>query len=81
MGTEKIALRSLVDKWLAPTPAKPMRVARFGRTANGVFYVCVEVLRQSGPLTIAFFNHEQGVWRVFPPSTSRHQMGASAIAR
>lgn len=74
MGTEKTSLRSLVDKWLAPTPARPLRVTRFGRTASGVRFVCVEVLRLAGPLTIAFFYHEDGVWRVFPPRIGLHWM-------
>ncbi|WP_083925620.1 hypothetical protein [Trinickia symbiotica] len=70
MDTEKTSLRSLVDKWLAPTPARPGRVTRFGRTANGARYVCIEVVRFDGPMTIVFFYHDKGAWRVFPPSPS-----------
>ena len=55
------------EKWLAPTQASPLRVTRFGRTKNGVRYVCVEVMRLAGPLTIAFFHHDEGDWNVFPP--------------
>lgn len=67
---DKISLRALVDKWLGPTPVKPPRVTRFGRTANGARFVCIEVLRLAGPLSIAFFYHEGGTWYVFPPRTS-----------
>lgn len=70
MESEKPSLRALVDKWLAPTPASPFRVTRFGRTARGARFVCIEVLRLAGPLTIAFFYHEGGAWYVFPPRTS-----------
>lgn len=70
MDTEKTSLRSLVEKWLSPSPTIPLRVTRFGRTANGVRFVCVEVLRRAGPVTIAFFYHHDGAWRVFPPTTS-----------
>lgn len=74
MDIGKTSLRSQVDKWLAPTQINPPRVIRFGRTAKGVRYVCVEVARLAGPLTIAFFHHEEGDWRVFPPETGRPEM-------
>jgi hypothetical protein len=69
METERTSLRALVDKWLAPTAARPPRVTRLGRTSNGARFVCVEVLRLAGPLTIAFFYHDGGTWYVFPPRT------------
>ncbi|WP_321927493.1 hypothetical protein [Paraburkholderia guartelaensis] len=68
MDAEKTSLRSLAEKWLGPTPTRPVRVTRFGRTAKGVRYVALEVLRVAGPLTIAFFRHESGAWCVFPPT-------------
>ncbi len=74
MDTCKTSLRSLVEKWFAPTLVSPLRVTRFGRTTNGVRYVCVEVARVAGPLTIAFFRHCEGDWRVFPPETGRLEM-------
>ena len=67
MATEKSSLRSQVEKWLASAPGSPPRVTRFGRTPNGVRFVCIEGLRLAGPMTIAFFYHQRGVWRVFPP--------------
>ncbi|VVD94658.1 hypothetical protein PTE30175_01737 [Pandoraea terrae] len=67
MDTGKTSLRSLIDKWLGPSPERQLGGTRFGRTANGVRYVSVEVLRMAGPLTIAFFRHEDGAWCVFPP--------------
>ncbi|WP_063827894.1 hypothetical protein [Burkholderia cepacia] len=70
MDSDRASLRSLVDKWLGGTPANPVRMTQFGRTTNGVRFVSMEVPRLSGPLTIAFFYHEDGAWRVFPPSPS-----------
>lgn len=70
MNMGKSPLRVLVDKWLGPTPTRPLRVSRFGRTRDGVRYVCVEVLPLTGPVTIAFFYHERGSWNVFPPANN-----------
>nr|WP_110387499.1 hypothetical protein [Paraburkholderia silvatlantica] len=66
---EKISLRSLVEKWLAPTAGRPGRVTRLGRTANGTRYVCIEASAGTRyPLSIAFFQHATGAWCVFPPT-------------
>ncbi|WP_153956359.1 hypothetical protein [Cupriavidus necator] len=78
MGTGNTSLRSQIDKWLDLTLASPLRVSRFGRTTKGVRYVCVEVRRLAGPLTIAFFHHEGGAWQVFPPRT-RQMVGKHTI--
>ncbi|WJZ76476.1 hypothetical protein QEN71_11965 [Paraburkholderia sabiae] len=74
MGLGEISLRSLVDKWLAPTPARPLHVKQFGRTASGARFVDIEVVRLAGPLRIAFFYHEDGGWCVFPPNTGVARM-------
>jgi hypothetical protein len=71
MEAERTSLRSLVDKWLAPTHETPLRVIDFGRTATGARYISLEVVRMAGPLTIAFFRHDDGAWRVFPPAPVR----------
>jgi hypothetical protein len=63
------SLRSLVDKWIALTPTRRLRVVRFGRTSNGVRYIRVEVSHLAAPLSIAFF-YEDGGWSVIPPRTS-----------
>ena len=74
METERTSLRSLVDKWLGPTQERPSRVTEFGRTADGVRYVSLEVLRMAKPLNIAFFRHHDGAWRVFPPASGQTLM-------
>jgi|ERR1700674_11923 hypothetical protein len=75
-GSEK-SLRRLIDKWLAPTPAIPVRVKRFsGMRSNQRRYVCVEASRSAGSLVIFFFRHDDGSWCVFPPATERPAMRA-----
>jgi hypothetical protein len=69
-------LRSLVDKWTALTPTRRLRVVRFGRTANGVRYIRVEVSHLADPLSIAFF-YEDGGWSVIPPRTRLLGMSVS----
>ncbi|HEX7909004.1 MAG TPA: hypothetical protein VF534_13070 [Paraburkholderia sp.] len=81
MDTEQTSLRSLVDKWLAPTPAKPARLTRFGRTTKGVRFVCLEIRRLTDPLTIAFFYHDDGGWRVFPPERSVLEMAVTGLQK
>lgn len=77
MKPEERSLRWLIDKWLAPTPATPVRVTRYGR-ANPHPRRCV--LAQSsgpaGPLEIFFFRHDDGSWCVFPPASSGPVMHA-----
>jgi hypothetical protein len=68
MNTYQHSLRDLVEKWLSPTSTTPVRVTRFSRTRDGNRrYVCVEVARPACSVTIVFFRHDDGSWRVFPP--------------
>ncbi|MBB5443762.1 MULTISPECIES: hypothetical protein [unclassified Paraburkholderia] len=77
MNTDQKSLRWLIDKWLAPTPAMPVRLKRYGR-ANSSQRRCVRVesLRTTGSLAIFFFRHDDGSWRVFPPASRRPVMHA-----
>ena len=75
MSAEKVSLRALVDKWLAPTIASPARVRRTGRmVGNRVRYVCVETHATDGVRSIFLFRHDDGCWCVFPPSEARPAM-------
>lgn len=68
MNGSEISLRSLVDKWLAPTLSMPAHVAKCGRVlATHSRYVKIDGRTASGPLTIVFFKHGDGSWCVFPP--------------
>ena len=78
MAEKRTSLRTQIDKWLAPTLLTPLHVAQFGRTTNGGRYVSIAVLRADGPLTIAFFRHEDGAWCVFPPRVRQRWMMKNA---
>ncbi|MFM0514462.1 hypothetical protein P0D80_44045 [Paraburkholderia sp. RL17-373-BIF-A] len=68
MNTSCITLRSLVEKWLAPTLSMPARVTQIGRVlATHARYVRLEGCTSAGPLTIIFFKHDDGSWGVYPP--------------
>ncbi|OUL83938.1 hypothetical protein CA601_26810 [Paraburkholderia hospita] len=73
MNTGQRSLRLLVEKWLAPTPARPAHVTRFSRMGtNQRRYVRVEALHSTG--LIFFFRHDDGSWCVFPPGTESPTM-------
>jgi hypothetical protein len=75
------SLRTLIDKWLAPTAASPVRVTRHSRAnANQGRCVRVESLQTTGSLAIFFFRHGDGAWRVFPPASVRPAMGVGERA-
>lgn len=77
-ATER-SLRFLVEKWLGPTLARPIRVTRFTRTRpERRRYVRVEAPRPEGSIVLFFFQHDDGVWRVFPPGTTRLTIRACA---
>nr|WP_082194461.1 hypothetical protein [Paraburkholderia sprentiae] len=70
MNTNETSLRWLIDKWLAPTPAMPVRLTRYSRSGSSQRRcVRVESLRMTGLLAIFFFRHDDGSWCVFPPTT------------
>jgi len=52
MVRSQTSLRRLVEKWLAPTLAKPVRITRFSRIANQRRYICVEAVRPTDMLVI-----------------------------
>jgi hypothetical protein len=81
MNSGEKSLRWLIDKWLAPTPAMPVRVTRFsGTLSNQRRYVRVEASRPTGSLAIFFFRHDDGSWCVFPPAAERPTMRADPRA-
>jgi len=82
MSAEKISLRALVDKWLAPTAAAPARVLRTGRmSSNRARFVFVEMQASSGPRSIFLFRHGNGSWCVFPPTEARPAMCCARVGR
>ncbi|CAB3804718.1 hypothetical protein LMG28688_06056 [Paraburkholderia caffeinitolerans] len=68
MGTAAYSLRSLVDKWLAPTQRKPAHLVQIGRTqVSRSRFVRFAGQTSVGFVTIVFFRHDDGSWCVFPP--------------
>jgi len=81
MNTDQKSLRWLIDKWLAPTPAMPVRLTRYGRAgSNQRRCVRAEALRPTGSLAIFFFRHDDGSWNVFPATPSVPSMCACRLA-
>lgn len=77
MRSAKNSLREMVEHWLAPDPANGVRVTQFrNRRSKHECYVCVETLTAAGPLALFFFRHQDGAWRIFPPSRERPAMRA-----
>jgi hypothetical protein len=82
MNGNTISLRSLIDKWLAPSLAMPARVTQVGRLlATHSRYVRIEGRTSNGPLTIVFFQHGDGSWGVFPPVRTAPALCPCFIAR
>src|SRR5260370_42506949 len=81
MNSGDKSLRWLIDKWLAPTPAMPVRVTRFsGPRSNQRRYVRVEASRPTGSLASLFFRHDDGSWCGVPPAADRPAMRAVSPA-
>ncbi|OUL68200.1 hypothetical protein CA602_51850 [Paraburkholderia hospita] len=80
MNSSTSSLRSVIEKWLSPSPAMPIRVAEFSRTrSNRRRYVRVEVVGPTGRLALFFFRHDDGAWCVFPGEGQRPVMGGSGL--
>jgi hypothetical protein len=81
MYTKEKSLRLVVEKWLTPTLATPIRITRFTRIRpDRRRYVRVEALRPQGSVALFFFRHDDGTWCVFPPETGRLTIGVYASA-
>jgi hypothetical protein len=77
MDMSASSLRSVIEKWLSPNPAMPVRIAEFSRTgSNRRRYVRVEAEGPTGIHALFFFRHADGTWRVFPSQAERPVMGA-----
>ncbi|MFM0326485.1 hypothetical protein [Caballeronia glebae] len=82
MNAYFVSLRSLVDKWFAPTLSMPAHVTDVGRLLrNRVRYVRLEGRTSSGALAIVFFRHVDGSWSVFPPAPELPTMCPGLLAK
>jgi hypothetical protein len=69
MQSEEMSLRWLIEKWLPPAPANELRVIRYGRLDSSQRRIVrVQTSGPGMPFAIFFFRHDDGAWRVFPPS-------------
>lgn len=76
MMTEGRTLRLLIEKWLGPCSDSRTRITRLSRFRQAQQRcVCVEAVRSSGALAIAFFRHDDRSWSVLPPVIKRPEMG------
>lgn len=68
MDRKKTALRRAVEKWLGVDATTPTRITRVRKP--GQYFGCVQldIGRTSGVLSLLFFRHADGSWRVFPPN-------------
>jgi hypothetical protein len=75
MDGKSITLRALIEKWFAP--AALVRVSRFTAPAGRARHcVRVESHEKSTTQVIFFFQHGDGVWRVYPPQPG---LGGSSL--
>ena len=78
MASAGMSLRLMIDHWLAPDPSTMVRVTEFrNRRSKHECYVCVETFRGTCPVAMFFFRHQDGTWRIFPPSRERPAMRAT----
>jgi hypothetical protein len=77
VNSAKNSLREIVGHWLTPDPGSQLRVTQFrNRRSKNECYVRIETLTAAGPVALYFFRHQDGVWRIFPPSRERPAMRA-----
>jgi len=75
MATGGKSLRLLVMDWLAADTTDEVRVVAFrNRRSRNERYVCVERCVGADPIKMFFFRHQDGSWRIYPPSQERPAM-------
>ena len=74
MASTGKSLRSMVERWLAPTSMDTVHVVEFkNQRARRQCYVCVEARRAAGTAAMFFFRKD-GLWCIFPPDWERPAM-------
>jgi hypothetical protein len=81
MTTRHPSLRFEIEKLVGTTRCGSMQVrlvkhSRLGGTRR----VCVRIEWASGAISLFFFRHADGRWRLFPPEQPRPAMGAGLKA-
>ncbi|SPB18214.1 hypothetical protein NOV72_05413 [Caballeronia novacaledonica] len=81
MTCAAMSLRQVVEHWLGSYLPQQIRVVEFrNRRATHECYVRVSTMRSAGPVSLAFFRHEDGAWRVFPPGRERPAMSVYVLS-
>lgn len=76
---KRCSLQEGIDKWFSPTQRAHIRVTRFRQNVlGGQTGVVVRLMSTTDSIELRFFRHGDGTWRLFPASTSRPTMNASA---
>ncbi|MEX3998753.1 hypothetical protein AB4Y38_07630 [Paraburkholderia sp. EG285A] len=71
----------MIEDWLAPDPVKGFRITEIrNRKSRHGCYVCVETLKKEGPVSMYFFRHQDGLWRIFPPALERPAMRVTGFS-
>lgn len=77
MKGDNHSLRLQIEKWFGPAQWASLQIARAGRTLpGGTRCGCVSVSQPASARVIVFFRHDDGSWRVYPPSATRPAFGA-----
>lgn len=79
MNSAANSLRLLIEKWLAPSSERQIRVTRFSPRSGRTRCVRVEAQRRDGSVAFFFFRHKDGVWRVFPPDAGRVTLSVTTL--
>ncbi len=65
MHSERQSLRSAIEKWLSPDAHAAIHAQRIRQgTRRTCRCVRVDMSCRDGPLSIAFFRHDDGSWQV-----------------
>jgi hypothetical protein len=62
------SLRRQIEKWFGPAQQASIRISRAACTPR---YAYVSVSHPSSPHVIVFFRHNDGSWRVYPPTAAQ----------
>lgn len=72
MTSDGKSLRLMVEHWLVRDSSNGVRVLKFRhRPSEQERYVCIETLRGENSVAMFFFRHQDGTWRIYPPSRER----------
>ena len=81
MASAEKSLRLMIEHWLGPELGDEVRVTRFrNRRSTRECYVRVETFNAAGPVAMFFFRHQDGTWRIFPPSQERPAMCVGVVS-